>query len=263
MPLIVRFRLGRARMTLLARAAVVGLLSTVLPPVAGAIGPAWLAVGGAGLALLAVPILLSVFRVPVLRVDEEGMRLALAGVRLSWADIDYVTEAPGQGHPVVLIVPKDVPATLRQMRPWSRAGSRKGIAKYGTPLVLARELTDEAHAEILPAVARFRPALTAAVAPSAGPAWPVAPSPGPGPGWRPARTRRLSAGERVATIAGLVLLVPITLLSAFLTLILLALLITGHDEASDAVSGMLASLATTAGLSVVVYRTVRRLTRGG
>ncbi|XVU21601.1 hypothetical protein ACQPZJ_30560 [Actinoplanes sp. CA-054009] len=256
MPLVVRFQLSPALRRLLARAAVVGVLATILPPIAGAFGTAWLAVGGFCLALLAVPILLTVFRAPVLHVDEDGVRLPLAGVRLPWDDIAYVTEAPGRNSTLVLIVPADVPGALRRMRLWSRFDGRMAIDRYGTPLVVSPEVTGGANAEILSAVARFRPSLTAAVVPSAGPA---RPAPGPAFGLRPAPNQRLSGGGRVAAIIALVLLAPITLLSAFLTLALLALLITGHSEYSDSISGTLASLVTTAGLSVVVHRTVRRL----
>ncbi|SNY64811.1 hypothetical protein [Paractinoplanes atraurantiacus] len=69
---------------------------------------------------------------------------------------------PGRGRPVLLIVPADVQGALRRMRTWLHHEGRSGIARYGTPLVISQDVTDRTHAEILSAVAYFRPALATA-----------------------------------------------------------------------------------------------------
>lgn len=164
MPLLVRFRPNASYLRLFASAALLVALGVTTFTGSSALRIFLIAGGGVLLALLGPPVILStVFRVPILVVDDNGVRLPMAGARLAWADIARVTEAPGPRNPVLLIVPADAPAALRQMRPWLRAEGRKGIARYGSPLVIAQELTDSTHAEIQSAVAHFCPSLTGAL----------------------------------------------------------------------------------------------------
>jgi len=104
--------------------------------------------------ILGTPILLStVLRVPILAVDDAGVRLPLMGVRLGWAEIVRVRQAIGVAPPVLLIVPADQQAVMSQMRPWIRSESRTNIARYGTPIVVPQQTADRTLEDIEAAIA--------------------------------------------------------------------------------------------------------------
>lgn len=92
--------------------------------------------------VFAGPIIVStVCRVPVVAVEESGIRFPLMGVRLSWRDVATVKRSAtlrGKTHtPALLIVPTEPEAVLGRVRPWLRREARGNIARYGTPIVLS------------------------------------------------------------------------------------------------------------------------------
>jgi hypothetical protein len=119
-----------------------------------------LVVAGAVLALvLGYPILLStVFRVPVVAVDEAGIRLPLLGVRLAWPEVAAVRPAMRANFPVLLIVPTDPPAVLTRVRPWLRGEGRSDLKQFGTPIVLMAQSLNHSLDEIQAAIDERRPA---------------------------------------------------------------------------------------------------------
>lgn len=123
-------------------------------------GMAGLCGGVALLALLGVPIVAStVFRVPVVAVDEAGIRLPLMGLQLGWAEISAVTMGVRQrgrtSSPVLLIVPADPKAVIGRTRPWLRSEVRANLARHGAPIVLHSRLLDRSLDDIAAAVRRY------------------------------------------------------------------------------------------------------------
>lgn len=125
----------------------------------GALGA--LAVAGCGVlvVLLGFPIVVStVFRVPALAVDEQGVRLPLMGVRLAWEDISSVTvlsEVRGRPRPTVLIVPTAPDTVIRQARPWLRREARAKLARHGTPLVVPAASLNRSADDIGAAIGQY------------------------------------------------------------------------------------------------------------
>jgi hypothetical protein len=117
--------------------------------------------GGVLLVLLGVPVLLStVLRVPTVAIDEEGIRLPLMGVRLTWTQIEMVRRTTRADIPVLLVVPTAPDDVLRQARPWLRTELRRNVIRYGTPIVVPGPSSDHTVDDILTAVAARRPAPT-------------------------------------------------------------------------------------------------------
>jgi hypothetical protein len=112
-------------------------------------------------ALLCYPIIAStVFRVPVLVVDDNGIRLPLMGVRLSWAELatsKRSTDLRGRlPAPVLLIVPTDPEAALARTHPWLRREARANLARHGTPIVLSGQSLDHSLDAIAGALQHHR-----------------------------------------------------------------------------------------------------------
>jgi hypothetical protein len=155
-PFLVRFRPNASYLALLGIGVILVGLGITMD---GVIRYLVLASGVMFVAILGTPVLLStVFRVPMLAVDDAGVRLPLMGVRLGWADIAAVRQGSGPTAPVLLIVPTDKQAVLTQVRPWIRAESRTNIARFGTPIVVPQQSANRTLDEIQTAVARLRPA---------------------------------------------------------------------------------------------------------
>lgn len=156
MPLLVRLRPNGPYVlfTLVAAALVpfgvvrAGLLGTLV------------AVGGAvSLVLFGGPILVStVCRVPVVTVEETGIRLPLMGVRLRWDEVAAVRRTAAlsgkRNTPVLLIVPTEPEIVLGGVRPWLRPEARGDLARYGTPIVLSGLSLDHSLDDIAAAVHR-------------------------------------------------------------------------------------------------------------
>ncbi|WP_027344291.1 hypothetical protein [Hamadaea tsunoensis] len=112
--------------------------------------------------LLAYPVLAStLFRVPALRVTNEGIAFPLMGPSLPWSEVSDVRwgELPvGTGtRPVVLVVPARPDQVLHQVRPWLRGDVRKRVAQFGTPLVIADTSLDRPIDDIFAAIEYLRP----------------------------------------------------------------------------------------------------------
>ncbi|WP_433178154.1 hypothetical protein [Actinoallomurus sp. CA-150999] len=109
------------------------------------------------------PIIVStVCRVPVVAVDESGIRFPLMGVRLSWGEVASVTRSVAlrgkTSTPVLLIVPAEPEDVVRRAWPWLRREARGNMARYGTPIVLSDLSLDHSIDDIVTAVRRRRPA---------------------------------------------------------------------------------------------------------
>jgi hypothetical protein len=118
-------------------------------------------VGALLFALLCYPIITStVFRVPVLVVDDNGIRLPLMGVRLGWSELatsKRSTDLRGRlPAPVLLIVPTDPEAAVAQTHPWLRREARANLARHGTPIVLSGKSLDHSLDAIARAVQHHR-----------------------------------------------------------------------------------------------------------
>lgn len=115
--------------------------------------------GGVMLVVFGGPIIVStVCRVPVVAVEESGIRLPLMGVRLSWGEVATVRRTAAlngtRNTPVLLIVPAEPEAVLGRVRPWLRREARGNIARYGTPIVLSGLSLDHSIDDIAAAVHR-------------------------------------------------------------------------------------------------------------
>jgi hypothetical protein len=133
-----------------------GLLSS------GIFWPLVACAGGLLVVLFGAPVVLStVCRVPVLVVDDHGVRFPLLGVRLGWPDIARVARQSDLRRPppaaVLVVVPADVDATVRQVRPWLRRDIRANLTRYGAPIVLSDASLNRPLDTITEAVARRRP----------------------------------------------------------------------------------------------------------
>lgn len=129
---------------------------------AGLLGTVVAVCGGVLLVLFGGPVLVStVFRVPVLAVDESGIRLPLMGVRLGWDEVvDVRRSAALRGNrstPVLLIVPTAPEVVVDRVRPWLFREARGNLARYGTPIVLSDRSLDHSLDDIATAVRRQWP----------------------------------------------------------------------------------------------------------
>ncbi|MCO5994790.1 hypothetical protein [Actinoallomurus rhizosphaericola] len=120
--------------------------------------------GAVLLVLFGGPVVVStVGRVPVVAVDESGVRLPLMGVRLSWdevADVRRTVALRGKtSTPVLLIVPTQPEIVVDRVRPWLFREARGNLARYGTPIVLSDQSLDHSLDDITTAVRRLRPAV--------------------------------------------------------------------------------------------------------
>jgi hypothetical protein len=139
---------------------VVGVLLICYGLTAGGVVRAALIVAGVGLAvLLGYPIVLStVFRVPLIAIDDAGIRLPLMGPSLSWAEVADVRPGVRNNFPVLLLVPADPAAIVARTRPWLRAEARTNLAEFGTPIVLMAQSMNRSLDEIQAAIVDRRPA---------------------------------------------------------------------------------------------------------
>lgn len=117
--------------------------------------------GGLLLGLFGIPVVVStVCRVPVIVVDDDGVRLPLMGVRLRWHDITRTGHGTNLDArlpaPLLLIVPADPDAALRQVRPWLRQEARANLSRHGTPVVISGLSIDHSLDDIVEAVRRHR-----------------------------------------------------------------------------------------------------------
>jgi hypothetical protein len=88
----------------------------------GLIGVVVTVSGGLLVVMLATPIVIStVFRLPVLVIDGDGLRLPLMGVRLSRSEIIRVRQAIEPKRAALLIAPADGSAVVRRLRAEGRA----------------------------------------------------------------------------------------------------------------------------------------------
>jgi hypothetical protein len=128
-------------------------------PANAVLGTLVVAGSAAMLILLGIPIVVStLFRVPALVVDDDGIRLPLMGVRLAWPEVSAVTVLAQLGsgrRPAVLIVPTDSDGVVRQTRPWLRRDARSNLARHGTPLVVPSASLNRSAEDIAAAI-RFR-----------------------------------------------------------------------------------------------------------
>ena len=109
--------------------------------------------------LIGMPVLVStVFRVPVLAVDDTGLRMPLMGVRLTWTEIARVRPGHDPARALLLIVPRNPHAVLNQIRPWLRAECRTNLARYGTPIVMSQLSMNRTLDDIQAAISRHQPA---------------------------------------------------------------------------------------------------------
>ncbi|GAA4199507.1 hypothetical protein [Actinocatenispora rupis] len=107
--------------------------------------------------VLGAPVVVStVCRVPVVAVDERGLRLPLMSVRLAWPDVAGARPGTRLGgrapRPVLLVFPRDPRAVAGRVRPWLRSEARTNLTRYGTPIVLAAASLDRSLDEIAAAV---------------------------------------------------------------------------------------------------------------
>jgi hypothetical protein len=168
-PLLVHVRPNGPYLLVVA-AALVGVAFGVTTMLRGGAGPEILgAVALAGsavvLVLLGAPIVLStLFRVPALVADGDGIRLPLMGVRLTWPEVRSVNtlmQIAGRPRPAVLIVPADPRGVVRQTRPWLRREAEANITRHGTPLVVVAASLNRSADEIAAAINLRRRAVDA------------------------------------------------------------------------------------------------------
>lgn len=153
MPLLVRLRPNVPYLLFVVIAAVAigygGMLG-------GPFGVGTAIAGGVLLVLFGYPVIAStICRVPVVVVRDDGIRLPLMRVRLSWPEISAVRRACGE-RGRLLLVPADPEDALRQTLPWLRREARTNMARHGTPIVLSDLSLDHSADDILGAVQRYR-----------------------------------------------------------------------------------------------------------
>lgn len=155
MPLVVRLRPNAAYLALLVVFALAAALGVV---VGGIVGYVLLALGVALLVLVGYPVLVStVLRVPVMALDQSGLRLPLMGLRLTWAEVSAVRPSVDpRGQPVLLVLPADPEAAVGRARPWLRAELRTNLARYGTPIAVTGRSLDHSLDEIAAAAAAYK-----------------------------------------------------------------------------------------------------------
>ena len=168
-PLLVHVRPNGPYLLIVA-AALAGVAFGVTTMLRGGAGPeilgaVALAGGAVMLVLLGAPIVLgTLFRVPALVVDGDGIRLPLMGVRLAWPDVRAVKtlmQVAGRPRPAVLIVPTDPSGVVRQTRPWLRREAEANITRHGTPLVVVASSLNRSAEDIAAAVDLRRRAVDA------------------------------------------------------------------------------------------------------
>ena len=155
MPFLVRLRPNTQYLLFV----VVGVLLILYGLTAGGLVRAGLIVAGVAMAaLLGYPIVLStVFRVPLIAIDDTGVRLPLQGVRLTWAELADVRQGIRNNFPVLLLIPADPAAVLTRTRPWLRATARADLTEFGTPIVLMAQTMNHTLDEIQTAITHHRP----------------------------------------------------------------------------------------------------------
>lgn len=154
MPFLVRLRPNTQYLLFV----VVGVLLICYGLTAGGVVRIGLIAAGVLLAvLLGYPIVLStVFRVPLIAIDDAGIRLPLMGPRLSWAEVAGVRPGVRNNFPVLLLIPTDPAAVVARTRPWLRAEARTNLAEFGTPVVLMAQSLNRSLDEIQAAIADHR-----------------------------------------------------------------------------------------------------------
>lgn len=153
-PLIVRFRPTGPYLSLLAISAAVIVIGAVL---GGVFGVILIACGSVLAVTLGYPVVAGVvFRIPVMTVGPDGIRLPLMGVRLGWAEIaDVRTGLKASGRTpvaVLLVAPTDPAAVIRQAHWWLRRQARADLARFGAPVVIDDRTLDHSLEDIRSAV---------------------------------------------------------------------------------------------------------------
>lgn len=124
------------------------------------VGAVLIAGGGMGATALGLPIVIStLFRVPVVVIDGEGVRFPMMGVPLTWPEVAAVTVVArpgGRARPAILVIPVDSAAVVRQARPWLRRAARSDIARHGTPQVVRAASLNRPLDDIVAAVRQYR-----------------------------------------------------------------------------------------------------------
>lgn len=158
MPLFVRLRPNASYLVFMGVAAAVLTWGVIRQDL---IGTVVAVAGGLLLVLFAYPVVVStVFRVPVIAIADDGIRLPLMGVDLPWEDISSTglgAASPRRpGTFALLIFPVDPQATVRQVRPWLRREARDNLAQHGSPIVVSGLSLDHSISDIEAAIARHR-----------------------------------------------------------------------------------------------------------
>lgn len=153
-PLIVRFRPTGSYLSLLVISVGVIVIGAVR---GGVFGVIVIVCGSVLAAALGYPVVAGiVFRRPAVMVGPDGIRLPLMGVRLSWAEIaDVRTGLKANGRTpvaVLLVVPTDPAAVVRQAHWWLRRQARADLARFGAPVVIDDRSLDHSLEEIRSAV---------------------------------------------------------------------------------------------------------------
>jgi hypothetical protein len=101
-------------------------------------------IGGGALVFLAFgyPVVAStLFRVPVLEVADEQIRLPIMGPALRQDEIVAIREiermSGARRTPLLLVMVADPASIIARTRPWLRSEARKNLQRYGTPIVLS------------------------------------------------------------------------------------------------------------------------------
>jgi hypothetical protein len=99
-----------------------------------------------------------VCRVPVLVVDDDGIRFPLMGPRMAWADVVSVERILGGRSgsvPMLLVYPADAEAVIRQAQPWVRSAARNYLVRYGTPFAVPDMGIDRSLDDIGAAISQY------------------------------------------------------------------------------------------------------------
>jgi hypothetical protein len=152
--MVVRLRPNAPHLTIMAVA--VGALAWGIAH-GGLLGLAVDVAAGLVLVLFGYPALLStVFRVPVMVIADDGVRLPLMGVHLPWNNVSSTGLAAVQRRPgsfALVIVPVDADDVVRQARPWLRREARNNIGRHGSPIVVSDASLDRSIDDIAAGIA--------------------------------------------------------------------------------------------------------------
>jgi hypothetical protein len=127
----------------------------------GLAGVVVLVSSGAFLALLGVPVAAStVLRVPVVAINELGIRLPMMRIRLAWSDVLSVQRPLTADGPLLLIIPEEPAEVIDQAWPWLRRELRDNYGRHGGPIVIRDKSLSRSCEQILAAVRLCQPKRT-------------------------------------------------------------------------------------------------------